>query len=125
MFLLVTPSVPLRSIDSTPSYRTTPIRGGGSRVNMLHLSMTQGHCRHRRWYALRNSCWAIRVLLTSHAHSYALEINRVKRLECQDALRGVLALYVRLSHMAPFAVPPGWVISLLSHGKAGSTCSSC
>jgi peptidoglycan/LPS O-acetylase OafA/YrhL len=86
---------------------------------MLHLSMIQGHCRHRRWYALRNSCRAIRVLLTIHAHPNALKINRVKRLECLDGLRGVLALDVLLTHVAPFAVLPGWVISLLSHGEAG------
>jgi peptidoglycan/LPS O-acetylase OafA/YrhL len=86
---------------------------------MLHLSMTQGHCRHRRRYALRNSCRAIWVLVTIHAHLYALEINRVKRLECLDGLRGVLALYALLTHVAPFAVLPGWVISLLSHGEAG------
>ena len=103
----------------TPSYSTTPIRVGWSRFNMLHLCMTQEHRRHRRWYAQRNSCRAIRVLLTTHAHSYAPEINDVKRLECLDGLRGVLALYVLLSHMVPFAVLPGWVISLLSHGEAG------
>jgi len=42
----------------------------------------------------------------------------MKRLECLDGLRGVLAVYVMLSHMAPFAVLPGWLASLLSHGGA-------
>jgi len=43
----------------------------------------------------------------------------VKRLECLDGLRGVLALYVLLSHMAPFAALPVWVVWPLSHGEAG------
>jgi peptidoglycan/LPS O-acetylase OafA/YrhL len=34
-------------------------------------------------------------------------------------LRGVLAVYVMVSHMAPFAVMPAWLASLLSHGGAG------
>lgn len=42
----------------------------------------------------------------------------MKRLECLDGLRGVLAVYVMLSHMAPFAVLPGRLASLLSHGGA-------
>ena len=42
----------------------------------------------------------------------------MKRLECLDGLRGVLALYVLLTHMAPFAVLPGWMAWLLSHGKS-------
>ena len=42
----------------------------------------------------------------------------MKRLECLDGLRGVLAVYVMLGHMAPFAVLPGWLIRLLSHGGA-------
>ena len=42
----------------------------------------------------------------------------MKRLECLDGLRGVLAVYVMLSHMAPFAVLPNWLASLLSHGGA-------
>ncbi|HUB14959.1 MAG TPA: acyltransferase [Acetobacteraceae bacterium] len=40
----------------------------------------------------------------------------MKRLECLDGLRGVLAVYVMLGHMAPFAVLPAWLIQLLSHG---------
>ena len=40
----------------------------------------------------------------------------MKRLECLDGLRGVLAVYVMLSHMAPFAVLPRWLASALSHG---------
>jgi peptidoglycan/LPS O-acetylase OafA/YrhL len=43
----------------------------------------------------------------------------VKRLECLDGLRGVLALYVLLTHMAPFAVLPPRLVWLLSHGEAG------
>jgi peptidoglycan/LPS O-acetylase OafA/YrhL len=43
----------------------------------------------------------------------------VKRLECLDGLRGVLALYVLLSHMVPFAVLPGWLAHAMSHGGAG------
>ncbi|MBS0639608.1 MAG: acyltransferase [Proteobacteria bacterium] len=42
----------------------------------------------------------------------------MKRLDCLDGLRGVLALYVTLGHMAPFAPLPGWVQSTLSHGGA-------
>ena len=33
----------------------------------------------------------------------------MKRLECLDGLRGLLAVYVMISHMAPFAVLPGWI----------------
>jgi peptidoglycan/LPS O-acetylase OafA/YrhL len=42
----------------------------------------------------------------------------VKRLECLDGLRGVLALYVLLSHLLPFAALPAWVQWPLSHGEA-------
>lgn len=42
----------------------------------------------------------------------------MRRLECLDGLRGVLALYVLLSHMAPFAELPAWVQSAVSHGGA-------
>ena len=42
----------------------------------------------------------------------------MKRLECLDGLRGVLALYVLLTHMAPFAAVPAWIVLLLSHGEA-------
>ncbi len=42
----------------------------------------------------------------------------MKRLECLDGLRGVLAVYVMLGHMAPFAALPAWIISPLSHGGA-------
>jgi peptidoglycan/LPS O-acetylase OafA/YrhL len=45
--------------------------------------------------------------------------ERVKRLECLDGLRGVLALYVLLTHMAPFAVLPPGLLALLTHGEAG------
>jgi peptidoglycan/LPS O-acetylase OafA/YrhL len=43
----------------------------------------------------------------------------LERLRCLDGLRGVLAVYVMASHMAPFAVLPHWLASLLSHGGAG------
>ena len=42
----------------------------------------------------------------------------MKRLECLDGLRGLLAVYVMISHMAPFAVLPGWIAQPLSHGGA-------
>lgn len=42
----------------------------------------------------------------------------MRRLECLDGLRGVLAVYVLLSHMAPFAAVPRWMAQSLSHGEA-------
>lgn len=42
----------------------------------------------------------------------------MKRLECLDGLRGVLAVYVMLGHMAPFAALPSWIAGSLSHGGA-------
>lgn len=42
----------------------------------------------------------------------------MKRLECLDGLRGVLAVYVMLGHMAPFAAGPAWLIRPLGHGGA-------
>lgn len=42
----------------------------------------------------------------------------MKRLECLDGLRGVLAVYVLLGHMAPFANLPDWVQWSVSHGAA-------
>ena len=42
----------------------------------------------------------------------------MKRLECLDGLRGALAVYVMLGHMAPFAALPGWSQRPLSHGGA-------
>ncbi|MDR3534152.1 MAG: acyltransferase [Rhodopila sp.] len=42
----------------------------------------------------------------------------MKRLECLDGLRGLLAVYVLLGHMAPFAVLPGWLQRAVSHGGA-------
>ena len=42
----------------------------------------------------------------------------MKRLECLDGLRGMLAVYVLLGHMAPFALLPDFVQSLVSHGGA-------
>src|SRR5208282_1179313 len=61
----------------------------------------------------------IGALLTSRVRSCAPETNGVKRLECLDGLRGALALYVLLTHMAPFAVLPPALLALLSHGEAG------
>ena len=50
----------------------------------------------------------------------------MRRLECLDGLRGVLAFYVLLSHMAPFAAVPHWVGQSLSHGEAAvdGSCST-
>jgi len=42
----------------------------------------------------------------------------VRRLTCFDGLRGALAVYVMLSHQAPFAVLPDWIALPLSHGGA-------
>lgn len=42
----------------------------------------------------------------------------MKRLECLDGLRGMLAVYVLLGHMAPFAALPAGLQSLVSHGGA-------
>ena len=42
----------------------------------------------------------------------------MKRLDCLDGLRGLLAIYVLLGHLAPFAVLPGWLQSAASHGGA-------
>jgi peptidoglycan/LPS O-acetylase OafA/YrhL len=42
----------------------------------------------------------------------------MKRLECLDGLRGMLALYVMLGHMAPFSALPAWAVDPLSHGGA-------
>jgi len=42
----------------------------------------------------------------------------VRRLECLDGLRGVLAFYVLVSHMAAFAALPAWLIQPLLHGGA-------
>jgi peptidoglycan/LPS O-acetylase OafA/YrhL len=42
----------------------------------------------------------------------------MKRLETLDGVRGVLAVYVLLGHMAPFAVLPDWLQHAVSHGGA-------
>ena len=42
----------------------------------------------------------------------------MRRLTCLDGMRGVLALYVMLSHILPFAVVPGWVAAAFAHGGA-------
>lgn len=42
----------------------------------------------------------------------------MKRLHCLDGLRGVLATYVLLGHMAPFAAWPAALASAVSHGSA-------
>lgn len=42
----------------------------------------------------------------------------MRRLECMDGLRGVLAVYVMIGHMAPFAPLPTWLAHPLSHGGA-------
>src|ERR1700760_2305906 len=43
----------------------------------------------------------------------------MKRLVCLDGLRGVLAVYVMLSHTMPFAPMPHWLHWLFQHGGAG------
>jgi peptidoglycan/LPS O-acetylase OafA/YrhL len=43
----------------------------------------------------------------------------MRRMVCLDGLRGVLAFYVMLSHMLPFAPLPGWLGRAFSHGGAG------
>ena len=47
-----------------------------------------------------------------------MRMGATARLECLDGLRGLLAFYVLLGHMAPFAVLPDWLQSLVSHGGA-------
>jgi peptidoglycan/LPS O-acetylase OafA/YrhL len=42
----------------------------------------------------------------------------MKRLDSLDGVRGLLALYVLLGHMAPFAVLPDWIRAAASHGGA-------
>ena len=39
-------------------------------------------------------------------------------MHCLDGLRGVLAAYVMISHMAPFATAPSWLLAPFSHGMA-------
>ena len=46
----------------------------------------------------------------------------MRRLACFDGLRGALAVYVMLTHLAPFAAYPAalaWVPGVMSHGMAG------
>ncbi|HEX4173319.1 MAG TPA: acyltransferase, partial [Acetobacteraceae bacterium] len=45
-------------------------------------------------------------------------LRAMKRLVCLDGLRGVLAVYVMLSHTMPFAPMPGWLQWLFQHGGA-------
>ena len=42
----------------------------------------------------------------------------MNRLVCLDGLRGILATYVLLGHMAPFAVLPDLLQQAVSHGAA-------
>jgi hypothetical protein len=42
----------------------------------------------------------------------------MKRLECLDGLRGALAVYVLVGHMAPFGALPAPLQNLVSHGNA-------
>jgi peptidoglycan/LPS O-acetylase OafA/YrhL len=60
----------------------------------------------------------LRILLTFCWHPPIHEQLGVKRLECLDGLRGFLAVYVLLGHMAPFALLPNWIQSAVSHGGA-------
>lgn len=41
-----------------------------------------------------------------------------QRFASLDGLRGLLAMYVLVSHMAPFAGLPAWAVRPLSHGEA-------
>jgi peptidoglycan/LPS O-acetylase OafA/YrhL len=52
-------------------------------------------------------------LLTFFTH-----VGRMRRLETLDGLRGMLAVYVLLGHMAPFAVLPDPIQDAVSHGGA-------
>jgi peptidoglycan/LPS O-acetylase OafA/YrhL len=42
----------------------------------------------------------------------------MKRLDSLDGVRGMLAVYVMLGHMAPFAALPNWLQDAVSHGGA-------
>ena len=42
----------------------------------------------------------------------------MNRMQTLDGLRGVLAVYVMISHMAPFTAAPPWLLHPLSHGMA-------
>ena len=42
----------------------------------------------------------------------------MKRLDSLDGVRGVLAVYVMLGHVAPFAILPNWLQDAVSHGGA-------
>ncbi len=46
------------------------------------------------------------------------EVEVVRRLECLDGLRGLLAIYVLVSHMAAFTVLPAWITASFAHGGA-------
>jgi peptidoglycan/LPS O-acetylase OafA/YrhL len=60
----------------------------------------------------------VRRTLTRTRQPAAAEGYYVRRLTCLDGLRGVLAAYVMMSHLAPFASLPRWVAGPLSHGGA-------
>jgi peptidoglycan/LPS O-acetylase OafA/YrhL len=45
-------------------------------------------------------------------------LGDMKRLDSLDGVRGVLAVYVMLGHVAPFAVLPNWLQGAVSHGGA-------
>jgi peptidoglycan/LPS O-acetylase OafA/YrhL len=45
-------------------------------------------------------------------------VGAMRRMDSLDGARGLLALYVLLSHVAPFAVLPDWLQRVLSHGGA-------
>jgi peptidoglycan/LPS O-acetylase OafA/YrhL len=45
-------------------------------------------------------------------------LTGMKRLDSLDGVRGLLAIYVLLGHMAPFAKLPDWVQGAVSHGGA-------
>ena len=53
-------------------------------------------------------------------YAFYLKLYRagMKRMQTLDGLRGVLAVYVMISHMAPFTAAPAWLLQPLSHGMA-------
>jgi peptidoglycan/LPS O-acetylase OafA/YrhL len=64
-----------------------------------------------------NECKASH-LVNLFAACWLGETVNMKRLDSLDGVRGLLALYVLLSHVAPFAVLPDWIQRALSHGGA-------
>ena len=53
-----------------------------------------------------------------HPRQHETDPASMRRLECLDGLRGMLAVYLMLGHLAPFAVLPAWLQDAVSHGGA-------